>query len=106
MAEVNASTAAEPPASPRVARVRTDACAGRILRGDLLVVESRAPQPGEFALVEMKGKQPVYLRQWVGETADKIRLCKPTAPDAVMELNRRRVANIYRVMSLADFLGA
>lgn len=89
--------------------VRTMACADRVMAGDMLVLESnRPPQPGDIALVEMKGESPrdVYLRQWVGATDGKIRLCKPSKPNDVLDLDRRKILRIYRVMPLADLLGA
>lgn len=89
--------------------VRTTACADRIMPGDLLVLESnRPPQQGDFALVEMRGPSPrsVYLRRWVGATDNKIRLCKPSKPADVLELDRRNILRIYRALPLADMLGA
>lgn len=89
--------------------VRTTACADRVMSGDMLVLESnRPPQPGDIALVEMKGASPrdVYLRQWVGATDGKIRLCKPSKPNDVLELDRRKILKIYRAMPLADLLSA
>lgn len=78
----------------------------RYLPGELIYLEKRRPpQNLDHVVVEMKpghdGVQEAYLKQLVGITPTKLRL-RQYSPDRVIELDRKKVLQVIRVMTLAD----
>lgn len=89
--------------------VRGDSMSPRYNPGELIYLERRRPpQNGDYVVVEMKpgpdGSQPAYLKQLVATTATKLRLLQHN-PEKIIEIERKLVLQILRVLTLIDMLG-
>jgi phage repressor protein C with HTH and peptisase S24 domain/DNA-binding XRE family transcriptional regulator len=102
---------------PRIARRKDVFCL--IVQGDsmspwrepgqLVYVEVRPPRNGDYVVVEMLPEphgdlRAAYIKKLVGVTPTKIRL-EQYKPSRVIELDRRKVGRILRVMDWSELLG-
>lgn len=82
----------------------------RYFSGELLYLEgNRPPHIGDFVVVECKASEsdpehPAYLKQLAATTPTKLKL-RQFNPAEVIEIDRRKVLKVYRVMGLGDLLG-
>jgi phage repressor protein C with HTH and peptisase S24 domain len=82
----------------------------RYFSGELIYVEKqRPPQNGDHVVVELLpdegGVCEAYLKQLVGITPTKIRL-QQYNPAKIIEIERRKIGQILRVLSMMDLLGS
>lgn len=82
----------------------------RYFSGELIYVEKqRPPQNGDHVVVELLpdegGVCEAYLKQLVAITPTKIRL-QQYNPTKTIEIERRRISQILRVLSMMDLLGS
>lgn len=82
----------------------------RYFSGELIYVEKqRPPQNGDHVVVELlpdeSGVCEAYLKQLVAITPTKIRL-QQYNPTKTIEIERRRISQILRVLSMMDLLGS
>lgn len=90
--------------------VQGDSMNPRYFSGELIYVEKqRPPQNGDHVVVELHpdagGVCEAYLKQLVAVTPTKIRL-QQYNPSKTIEIERKRVAQILRVLSTMDLLGS
>lgn len=89
--------------------VQGDSMAPRYLAGELIYVERRRPpQNGDHCVVELKadrdGTQEAYLKRLVATTPTKLKLAQ-YSPPRVLEIDRKRVLQVLRVLTTSDLLG-
>ena len=93
----------------RAAYVQTD----RVKRypfGEVLLLEKlKPPSPGDYAVIEMVKRDgealaPAHLGEVTAVTASKITLAQNN-PNKTFDLERKKIANLYRVITLAEILG-
>jgi phage repressor protein C with HTH and peptisase S24 domain len=82
----------------------------RYFSGELIYVEKqRPPQNGDHVVVELLpdegGVCEAYLKQLVSITPTKIRL-QQYNPAKIIEIERRKIGQILRVLSMMDLLGS
>lgn len=90
--------------------VRGESMQPRYFSGELIYVEKqRPPQNGDHVVVELhpdeSGVCEAYLKQLVAITPTKIRL-QQYNPNKIIEIERKRVSQILRVLSMLDLLGS
>jgi len=81
----------------------------RYLSGELIYVEkTRPPQNGDHVVVELlpdeNGTREAYLKLLMGITPTKVRL-QQYNPTKAIEIDRRRVGQVLRVLTTMDLLG-
>ena len=81
----------------------------RYLPGELIYVEQRRPpQNGDHVVVELlpaeDGTREAYLKLLLGVTPTKVRL-QQYNPAKVIEIDRKRVGQVLRVLTTMDLLG-
>lgn len=82
----------------------------RFFSGELLYLEmNRPPHNGDFVVIELKPTEDdptraAYLKRLVGVTPTKIKLHQ-YKPDEQIEIDRRKVLRMFRVMTTMDLLG-
>lgn len=89
--------------------VRGESMSPRYLPGELVYLEKRrAPQNGDHVVVELRpgpdGVQEAYLKRLVAITPTKVRM-EQYNPLRQIEVDRRKVLQILRVMTLTDLMG-
>lgn len=89
--------------------VQGDSMLPRFRPGELIYLErQRPPQNGDYVVVEMRpgqdGEHAAYLKQLVATTPTKVRLLQYN-PKRTIEIERRKILQILRVMPLNDLLG-
>lgn len=82
----------------------------RYFSGELIYVEKqRPPQNGDHVVVELhpdeSGTCEAYLKQLVAITPTKIKL-QQYNPAKTIEIDRKRISQILRVLSMMDLLGS
>lgn len=82
----------------------------RYFSGELIYVErQRPPQNGDHVVVELhpdeSGVCEAYLKQLVAITPTKVRL-QQYNPTKIIEIDRKRISQILRVLSMLDLLGS
>lgn len=90
--------------------VQGDSMHPRYFSGELIYVEKqRPPQIGDHVVVELhpdeSGVCEAYLKQLLAITPTKIRL-QQYNPSKIIEIDRKRVGQILRVLSMMDLLGS
>jgi phage repressor protein C with HTH and peptisase S24 domain len=90
--------------------VQGESMSPRYMPGELIYLEkARPPQIGDHVVVEMKpgadGTQEAYLKRLVAITPTKVKLAQ-YSPERGVELDRKKVLQIIRVMTLSDLLGS
>lgn len=78
----------------------------RYLPGELIYLEKRrAPQPGDHVVIEMRpdkdGQQEAFLKRLVAVTPTKLRVAQYN-PAKTIEIDRKAILQVIRVMTLAD----
>jgi phage repressor protein C with HTH and peptisase S24 domain len=89
--------------------VQGDSMSPRFKTGELIYLEKhRPPQNGDYVVVELypdaDGIQEAYLKQLVATTPTKVKL-QQLNPEKIIEIERERVLQVVRVMTLMDLLG-
>jgi phage repressor protein C with HTH and peptisase S24 domain len=82
----------------------------RYFSGEMIFVEKdRPPQNGDHVVIELlpdeSGVREAYLKVLIGRTPTKIRL-RQYSPAKEIEIDRRKVGQILRVLTLIDLLGS
>lgn len=90
--------------------VQGESMTPRYMPGELIYLEkARPPHIGDHVVVEMKpsadGTQDAYLKRLVAITPTKVKLGQ-YCPDKVIEIDRKKVLQIVRVMTISDLLGS